>query len=313
MYLMTKKTIGITMGDPAGIGAEIIVKALTHRSIRPLANFTIFGDTKLLKAQGLQSYRNVTIVDPITHPNKWKLGKPSTLTGEASLNYLNHAIAAIKNQTIDGLVTAPLSKKTVCLSYKHFQGHTEYLQEAFKSKQIGMLFCVKEIKTLIITRHLPLKDVAAQIKRKKVFEAIVLTHQYLKKYFKLKNPKLGISGLNPHAGEEGEIGGEEITQIIPAIKEAKKKKISIQGPFAADTLFTPHQLNRFDAIITMYHDQGLTPIKALYFHKLVNLTIGLPFIRTSPSHGTAFDIAGQNKADPTSLMEAIRLTAKLSS
>jgi 4-hydroxythreonine-4-phosphate dehydrogenase len=193
-----------------------------------------------------------------------------------------------------------------------FPGHTEYLARAFDAKRVGMMFVSNRLKTIIVTRHIPLRRVHLNVTTKNVFDTICLAEKALKQHFRIRRPKLAVCGLNPHAGEKGEIGDEEITQIIPAIRKAKQKNIIVTGPLPADTLFAPERSNKYDAIIAMYHDQGLIPIKTLYFSELVNLTVGLPFIRTSPAHGTAFDIAGKNKADPSSMAAAIKLAAELS-
>ncbi len=175
-----------------------------------------------------------------------------------------------------------------------------------------MMFVGDSLRTIIVTRHIPVKKVASALNKKVIVDTICLANNALKKQFQIKNPRLAVCGLNPHAGEGGKIGREEITTIIPAIKACRQKKINVSGPFAADTLFKPSRTKDFDCIVAMYHDQGLIPVKSLYFDQVVNLTIGLPYIRTSPAHGTAFDIAGKNKADSSSMEAAIRLAIQLS-
>jgi len=183
---------------------------------------------------------------------------------------------------------------------------------AFNKKIFGMLFVVNNTKMIIATRHIPLKNVPKMITQALITSTVKLTHHALKLHFKISNPQIAICGLNPHAGEGGRIGNEETKIIIPALVKLKKQSINVQGPFPADTLFMSTNAKRYDALIAMYHDQGLGPLKTTHFNKLVNMTIGLPFIRTSPAHGTAFNIAGKNIADPTSLCEAIKLAARLS-
>lgn len=302
--LKNKKRIGITLGSPTGIGPEVIAKSLKNKSIRNSAEFVIFGDKKSFKKYFPKHIKDCHFVT--VDQNK------KCSSGCLAYNALQKAIEAIKNREIDGLVTGPVNKKEICRFKKNFKGHTEVLADAFKVKHVGMLFVTKSLKTIITTRHLPLKNVSKHITKDLILKTIQLTHTALKKNFKIKNPVLGICGLNPHAGEQGIMGKEEINKIIPAIKKAKRMKMKCQGPFAADSLFTEKNVAQYDAIVAMYHDQGLIPVKTLYFDKVVNCTIGLPFIRTSPSHGTANDIAGKSIADPSSMSEAIKLAVQLS-
>ncbi|MBF0484018.1 MAG: 4-hydroxythreonine-4-phosphate dehydrogenase PdxA [Candidatus Omnitrophica bacterium] len=289
MSRLKNKVIGITLGDPCGVGPEIIAKALRRPDIKKLGKFVIIGDDL-----------------------KWKLGKPSAQSGKASLEYLNTGIELIKQKKIDALVTGPLSKELVSLSCPGFHGHTEYLAEAFNVKNVEMLFVAGKWKVIIATRHIPLNQVSSAITVKGLSQTIELTHSVLQKMFKIKKPKIAVCGLNPHAGEGGKIGMEEKEVVSKAVDAAQDRKMKIYGPFAADTLFVPVNGEKYDAIISMYHDQGLGPIKALFFPNLVNVTIGLPFIRTSTAHGTAFGIAGKNVADPSSMIEAIKLAFELS-
>jgi 4-hydroxythreonine-4-phosphate dehydrogenase len=299
MSKSNKKIIGITLGDPGGIGPEVVAKALRSlrsprlASLHRLVEYVIIGDQKMLS----------------TYPK----GRVNKACGKASLMYLQQAVELLKAKKIDALVTAPVCKEAVCMVQPSFQGHTEYLAQAFRAKNVGMMFVHDTLRTMIVTRHLALKDIPKQISGKNVYEAIALTHQSLNKIFKIQHPVIGVCGLNPHAGEGGRMGQEEIKIIIPAIRKAQRKKMKVKGPFAADTLFTPDRLKGLDAIVAMYHDQGLIPMKTLAFKKVVNLTVGLPFIRTSPAHGTAFDIAGKGVADPSSMIEAIKLAVQLSS
>lgn len=287
------KIIAVTCGDPAGIGPEIVQKALAKQSIQKLAQFIVLGPDKNL-----------------TRSKKGKISKES---GLASLHYINRAVDLIKQKKAHALVTAPVCKEAICLTKKNFTGHTEYLADQFDLKHVDMMFVTPHLRTTIVTRHIPVQEISRQLTGKSILETILLTHEALKKFFKLKNPLIGVCGLNPHAGEGGTIGREEITTIIPAIKKAQNNGLRIHGPLAADTIFIQKNSRKYDAIVAMYHDQGLGPIKSMYYPRLVNLTIGLPFIRTSPAHGTAFDIAGKNIADETSMCEAICLAAKLSS
>jgi 4-hydroxythreonine-4-phosphate dehydrogenase len=225
--------------------------------------------------------------------------------------YIEKAIELLKQKEITALVTAPVCKETITALGKNFHGHTEFLAEAFRVTNFDMMFVTKTLRTVIVTRHLALREVSPALTGEKIGQTIHLANDALQKYFRIKRPRIAVCGVNPHAGEGGTIGREELTTIIPAIEKAKAKGLLISGPLSADTLFTPMVAKDYDVIIAMYHDQGLIPVKTLYFRNVVNLTIGLPFIRTSPAHGTAFNIAGRNKADPSSMMESIRLAARL--
>lgn len=308
-----KPIIGITLGDPAGIGPEVLAKALTKPSIRRLAQFKIIGDHPTFHHYCGSNYKNVDFLDPDKHLKiEVKIGQPNSSTAMASLSYIKKAIILIKQKEIHAIVTAPVCKEAISALGKNFCGHTEFLAQAFGIKNFDMMFVGGPFKTIVVTRHIPLKKVSKTLTKEKIYKTICLTHTYLIKFFKIKHPKIAVCGLNPHAGEGGAIGDEELTQIIPAIQKAKKAKIDVRGPFPADTIFFPGINQSYDVILAMYHDQGLIPVKTVAFNKLVNVTIGLPFIRTSPAHGTAFNIAGRNIANPDSMIESIKLAAQLS-
>lgn len=308
-----KPKIGITLGDPCGIGPEITAKALADEHIQQLADFIIIGDRRVYDFYQKTSSANLTFHDFDSIKN---FSSPNDLSfeerGTASYQYLETGISLLKNDSIDGIVTAPVNKQAIIASgVKDFRGHTELFARAFNAKRVEMMFVGGPYKTIIATRHIPLNEITHFLNAQEILETITLAHSCLQKMFRIKDPKIALCGINPHAGEGGKIGDEESTLIIPAIKKGVENGINVSGPFAADTLFIPSNAGQYDLIIAMYHDQGLTPIKALYFTKLVNLTIGLPFIRTSTAHGTAEDIAGQNKADPSSMLEAIKLACSL--
>jgi 4-hydroxythreonine-4-phosphate dehydrogenase len=299
------KNIGITMGDPQGIGPEVIRKALKSRSLLKSANFVCIGDKKLLK--GI----SVCVIDI-----------PYKSAGEGSLQFLSRGVDLIKGGVLDALVTAPLSKERVNKFHKGFRGHTEYLADAFDVKRFDMMFISNEMRLSLVTRHVPLKDVPKMITKQAVLSSIELMHQTLKERFKITKPRIAVLGLNPHAGENGLLGTEDKRAILPAILAAKKNGIKADGPFPADTFFISWGTglksakkagqSPCDGIVAMYHDQGLAPVKGLYFKNLVNFTAGLPFVRTSPVHGTAFDIAGRGIADPSSMIASIQLAVCLS-
>lgn len=314
MTNMPKRCIGITLGDPSGIGPEVIARALAKPSIRKLGHLKLIGDYAVYQKYSTSHYKNCSFVDlKSIRPSQCQSGKPNNNTAQASLKALYTAVELLKHREITALVTAPVCKEAIGRIQSSFVGHTEFLAEAFGRKNVGMMFVADTLRAIIVTRHIPLQKVSTQISVSNVYDTVALTHRALKNIFKIKKPVIAVCGLNPHAGEGGTIGREEIKKIIPAIKRGQRNKMDIRGPFAADTLFSPDIKHKFDAIVAMYHDQGLIPVKTLYFKKLVNLTIGLPFIRTSPAHGTAFDIAGKKRADPSSMCEAIKLAAQLTS
>ncbi len=307
------KTIAISLGDPSGIGPEVTAKALLHPSVRKLCRFTLIGDQNIFNRYFSRgNFNHCAFVDlENIIPGKFRIGKPNPQSARASLEYLSRALDLIKKRQATALVTAPVCKEAISALGKPFHGHTEYIADYFKVKRFAMMFVTPTLKTVIATRHIPLVRVAKEITPAHFYETLMLTIEALRNIFKISHPRIGVCGINPHAGEEGTIGKEEIKVILPAIKRIRQKNMTVAGPLSADTLFYPAHSKKFDCIIAMYHDQGLIPIKTLYFNKLVNLTIGLPFIRTSPAHGTAFDIAGKNKADPASMIEAIKLAATL--
>jgi len=313
MSRSSNKPIGITLGDPAGVGAEVAAKALANPSVRRAARFVIIGDGCLFREYFPVRYKNCAFIDVgFLQAGEFAAGRPSRLTGKASLAYLQTAIDLVKDKQLSALVTAPVCKEAIGKTIPSFHGHTEFLADAFGARRdVGMMFVSGPLRVLLVTRHIPLDRVSKAINAELVFRAIRSTDTALKKYFRLKNPLIGVCGLNPHAGEGGTLGREEIRHIIPAIKRARAEGIKVEGPFSADTIFYPQNSKRFDALLAMYHDQGLIPVKTLYFRKLVNLTVGLPFARTSPAHGTAFDIAGKNRADASSMVEAVNLAVQL--
>lgn len=300
------------MGDPSGIGPEVVAKALSNPLIYQLARFKIIGNKEIYKqyAKKLSPYCSFIHAGDLAL-SRWKGGCVNPLSGADSLMYLEKAVQLLKNKEIDALVTAPVSKEAIARGNSSFVGHTEFLARSWDVKNVGMMFVSGALRVVLATRHIPLKEVSHTLNRHLIFETIQLTYAVLQELFKIKNPVIAVCGLNPHAGESGLLGKEEIKKIIPAIKKAQKRKWRVEGPFSADSLFVPSIVKRYDAVVAMYHDQGLIPVKTLFFSKLVNLTIGLPFIRTSPAHGTAFDIVGKNMADCSSMLEAIKLAAAL--
>jgi 4-hydroxythreonine-4-phosphate dehydrogenase len=315
--------IGLTMGDAAGIGPEVIVKALADPSIRRAAKFVIFGMNEQLcyaadaaeiepfwgrhqheKISRDYPYKVVVAdYDEYSVPS-WIKG-PSKFAGEASIRFCLDAIDAARAGIIDAVVTAPVSKTSWKLAGADWPGHTEMLAERCKSRRKVMMFIAGPLKLALATIHEALFEVRHKFTIGCVFEPIDLLNTALKEYFHLDNPKIGVAALNPHASEDGQFGDEERRIISPAILLAQEQGINCLGPFPADTLFLRAVHDEFDGVVAMYHDQGMIPVKLLDFDRAVNVTIGIPIIRTSPAHGTAFDIAGRNIADPTGMKSAI--------
>jgi 4-hydroxythreonine-4-phosphate dehydrogenase len=315
--------IGVTMGEPAGIGPEVVVKALVEPEIRKAAKFIIFGMNEQLcyaadKAE-IEPFWDRYQHEKISrdYPHKvvvadydeysvppWIKG-PSRVGGEASVRFCLDAIDAARAGIIDAIVTGPISKTSWKLAGAKWPGHTEMLADKCKSARKAMMFVAGPLKVALATIHRALFEVRHEFTIGCVFEPIDLLNIALKEYFEIENPKIGVAALNPHAGEGGQFGDEEQRIISPAILLAQEQGINCQGPFPADTLFLRAAHGEFDAVVAMYHDQGMIPVKLLAFEEAVNITIGIPIIRTSPAHGTAFDIAGKNLARPTSMKFAI--------
>lgn len=312
----SKPRILITIGDPAGIGPEVTVKALSDRRISRSAHFLVIGDffvinkvKKLLKAK-----LEISLLDLANVPStNFAFGIQKSAFGKAAMEYIDKALEILKAGEAEALVTAPINKSSIrSAGFKEFEGHTEYLAEKTASKEFAMMFVGKNLKITLCSRHIALRDVPSAITVDSICRTIRLTHEYLKKYFGIKEPRIAVAGINPHASDNGLFGDEEKNVVLPAIRKASIGIKNIYGPFPADAVFYEALKGKFDAVVAMYHDQALAPFKTLYFNDGVNLTLGLPFIRTSPDHGTAFNIAGKAVADPTSMKEAILLACSLS-
>jgi len=327
--ISAQPVIGITMGDPAGIGPEVVVKALAEPVIRKAAKFIIFGMDESLRYAAdraeiepfwgrhqhekiSRDYPYKVVVadyDDYSLPS-WVKG-PSMAGGEASLRFCIDAIEAARDEIIDAVVTAPISKTSWNLAGAKWPGHTELLAEKCKSKRKVMMFVAGPLKIALATIHEALFDVRHKFTIGCVFEPIDLLNDALKEYFGYENPRIGVAALNPHAGENEQFGDEERRIISPAILIAQSQGINCQGPIPADSLFVKAAAGKFDGVVAMYHDQGMIPVKLMAFEEAVNITIGIPIIRTSPAHGTAFDIAGQDLANPSSMKMAIKTAIQM--
>jgi len=321
--------VGLTMGDPAGIGPEVIVKALADPEIRRLAKFIIFGMNEQLyyaadraeiepfwgrhqheKISRDYPYKVVVAdYDEYSVP-PWVKGT-SRASGEASIRFCLDAIDAAQRHIIDAVVTGPISKSSWKMAGAEWPGHTEMFAKRCKAKRKAMMFVSGPLKIALATIHQALFEVRHKFTIGCVFEPIDLLNTTLKKYFGLDNPRIGVAALNPHAGENGQFGDEENRIISPAILLAQEQGINCDGPFPADTLFGRALQGEFDAVVAMYHDQGMIPVKLLDFEHAVNITIGIPIIRTAPAHGTAFDIAGRNLASPAGMKSAIKMAIQM--
>lgn len=321
--------IGISMGDPCGIGAEVIVKALADPEIRRLGRFIIYGIDEVLNAAAdaaaIRPYwfrvaaedsvrvdTGVVVVDYCEFPaGLWLTARPTLEGGRCSLRFFDAAIEAARHGQIDAIVTGPIHKVSWQLAGAKFPGHTEKLAEGFGTRRYAMAFVGGGLRLALATIHVGITELRDKLSIGAVYQPIDLLHEALVQWFGIESPRIAVLGLNPHAGEEGRFGDEERRIIIPAMQMASQHGLQVEGPFAADSFFANHRRLRFDGVVAMYHDQGLIPIKMLAFDSAVNLTLGLPVIRTSVDHGTAFDIAGTNSADPGSMKAAIRLAMEL--
>jgi 4-hydroxythreonine-4-phosphate dehydrogenase len=321
--------IGITMGDPAGIGPEIILLSLCDPSIYKVCKPLVIGDLNILTAakkcvesrlhikslnhpdEGIYTLGAIEVLnlsEIVPDPSLW--GHPTVETGRAMVHYIESASDLATQGRIDAMVTCPINKTAMQIAGCRYHGHTELLAERTKSDTFSMMLAGGSLRVVLVTIHVPLKKVPSLLSTPKICQTIKLTWQAMHDRFGLKTPRIAVAGLNPHAGEDGMFGNEEKNIILPAIQDAGKEGIEVKGPLPPDTVFYQAARGRYDAVVAMYHDQGLIPFKLLHFHDGVNVTLGLPIIRTSVDHGTAYDIAGTGTADPGSLIAAITMAAQ---
>jgi len=303
-----KSLIGITMGDPGGIGPEVILKALTSPEIRAAANYVVIGSEKVLSNisdRVLSDNISVLDLDNFTVNNALS-HKPLPDSGKASVEYILKGLDLAINGKIDALVTAPISKEAIKLAGYNYAGHTELLKEKTSVENVVMFMVGKGLRVSFVTTHLAVNEISGAINQENVFSTIQITATGLKTFFGIDQPKIAVCGLNPHCGDGNRFGTEERDVIIPAIERAQKMGINCHGPLSADTVFNKALNGEFDIVVVQFHDQGAIPIKMHAFDSGVNITLGIPVIRTSPTHGTAFDIAGKGIADPGSMIEAIK-------
>ncbi len=300
--------IGITMGDPGGIGPEVILKALTSPEIRAAANYVVIGSEKVLSNisdRVLTDNISVLDLDNFT-VNNTLMHKPLPESGKASVEYILKGLDLALNGKIDALVTAPISKEAIKLAGFNYAGHTELLKEKTSVENVVMFMVGKGLRVAFVTTHLAVNEISEALNQENVFSTIQITATGLKTFFGIDQPRIAVCGLNPHCGDGDRFGTEERDVIIPAIERAQEMGINCQGPLSADTVFNKALNGEFDIVVVQFHDQGAIPIKMHAFDSGVNITLGIPAIRTSPTHGTAFDIAGKGIADPGSMIEAIK-------
>jgi 4-hydroxythreonine-4-phosphate dehydrogenase len=319
--------LGITMGDPLGIGPEIIIKAFEQINTDTVCRPVIIGDEQILE-QAIKLVGSSHHIHLINDPDQGifkrgtinliessPLGKiefnatPTRETGLAMQSYIIKAIDLCLEHKIAGMVTCPITKTALTLSGSQFHGHTEMLANHTSTDKFAMMLAGKTLRVVLATIHIPLSRVAEQLTTETIVQTIELTHKGLKERFHLNNPKIAVAGLNPHSGEDSLFGHEEQKIILPAVQACAKNGININGPLPPDTVFYHAVNGRFDAVVCMYHDQGLIPFKLVHFKDGVNTTLGLPIIRTSVDHGTAYDIAWKGIADPASLIAAVKMAA----
>jgi 4-hydroxythreonine-4-phosphate dehydrogenase len=318
------------MGYPLGIGPEVILKALASPEIKRLAYFLIIGNEKIFKKECEKNKLHINY-SRVEKPAHFEFSKQGILFldasgessfsrncrgdfcdyGRQSIDYIDKAVKLILSHKADILITGPIDKHAAGISGFKYTGHTEFLARLSKVKKYGMMLVSGRLKIALATAHIAVKDISRNLNRAVIYDKLILMDSYLRTYLKMKNPIIAVCGLNPHAGDNGLIGDEEKKIIIPAVKAAAGKGVNVRGPFAADGLFNRLLEGAYDAALCMYHDQGLVALKMIGRNEAVNITMGLPFVRTSPGHGTAIDIAGKGIANPESMKHAIKKAVEI--
>ena len=318
-----KLVVGITQGDGNGISYEVIIKALADERILDICTPVIYGSSKIFGFYKKQIHnidqinthvitsakdihtKRVNIINCLPENVFVEPGQPTPESAKSAMTALERAVADIKEGNIDVLVTAPINKRAMVGEGFGYTGHTEYLEKQFGVDEVAMFMVSGQLRVGVVTGHIPLKDVPSKVTTEKILKKLRLMHRSLQRDFGIDAPKIAVLGLNPHCGDGGLIGDEEQQVILPAIKAANEEGIMAFGPYSSDGFFSLGNYSKFDAVLAMYHDQGLTPFKALAFEDGVNYTAGLPVVRTSPDHGTAYEMAGRDVADPRSMKASI--------
>lgn len=325
-----RPVLGLTMGDPAGIGPEVIAKALADRALARMCRPVVVGSRAVME-RTIASLKlplqvvefdpttrvrlkagQVAVVDALKSPlPRFRMGVAADVTGAASIDFIKAAVQLAQAGSLAGIVTAPINKEAMNMAGYHYPGHTELLADLTQTKEFGMMIVGGPLKIMFTTTHVAINSLSSMLTTERIAKAIRLAHLGLTRYFGIARPKIGVAALNPHAGEHGLFGNEEATRILPAVQQARAAGIKASDPLPADTLFGKAARGAYDGVVAMYHDQGLIPLKLLAFGTCVNLTVGLPIIRTSVDHGTAYDIAGKGVAEHGSLLEAVKVAARL--
>lgn len=318
-----KLYVGISQGDGNGIGYEVIIKALADPRILDFFTPVIYGSSKLFgfykktvhNIGNIDTYvinsaldakhKNINIVNCLPDNVYVEPGQSTPESARSAIRSLECAVEDLKNGSIDVLVTAPINKRAMNQEGFNYSGHTEYLEKQLGADEVLMFMVSERLKIGVVTGHIPLKDVASSISKDRILRKLRLMRDSLKRDFGVDEPRIAVLGLNPHCGDGGLLGDEEREIILPAVEEAQAEGIMAYGPYSPDGYFGLGNYSRFDATLAMYHDQGLAPFKALAFSDGVNFTAGLPYVRTSPDHGTAYEMAGRDEADPQSMISAI--------
>jgi len=318
------------MGDPCGIGPELVLRLLRSRKARAAARFVIFGSAGILEKVGsaldlplppmqttspsrpTHHARHPLLIDTVPCPVRLALrGKATAQAGRAAIAWIAQAIGEAKARRIDAIVTAPINKEAVLKGGHEWPGHTEMLAAKTGAEKPVMMMVGGGLRAALVTTHVAMSELPSRITTKNVLQTIRITHRDLRRYFGITKPRITVCGLNPHAGEAGRFGREEITSIAPAVRRARREGIACKGPLPADVVFTRRMMTQYDAAVAMYHDQANIAVKLLAFEEGVNVTLGLPIIRTSPDHGTAFDIVAKGVADPRSIIAAALMAADM--
>jgi 4-hydroxythreonine-4-phosphate dehydrogenase len=328
--MMKKAIIGITMGDAAGIGPEIITKVLKEEKVYQWCSPLVIGDADVMRAAlkitGLnldihpietisQAKFQYGILDVLDFANidieRLRLGQVDEMCGKAAVIYTQKAVKMALDNVIQAMVSAPLNKESMRKAGYNYEGQTQIIGELTDSKKYSLMLILDSIRLLQVTTHVPLGKVSHLITRDRIFDMIIITYQSLKTFFRIQNPLIAVSAFNPHGGEGGLFGREEIDKLVPAIQAARKEGVNAIGPIPADSIFVRAKKGEFDAVLALYHDQANIAIKLMGFGSVVTLVVGVPIIRTSVGHGTAFDIAGKNLANHRNLLQAVELTSEL--
>ena len=319
-----KLTVGITQGDGNGIGYEVIIKALADERMLDICTPVIYGSSKIFgfyrkQIHNLEQQVNTNVVASAqeVHPKRINIvnclpdnvfvepGQPTPESAKSAMTSLQRAVEDIKKGHIDVLVTAPINKRAMVNEGFGYTGHTEYLEKEFGVDEVAMIMVCDQLKVGVVTGHIPLKEVPGRLSKDLIVKKLRLMKHSLERDFGIHSPKIAVLGLNPHCGDGGLLGDEESSIILPAVQQAVSEGIMAFGPYSPDGFFGLGNYSKYDAVLAMYHDQGLTPFKALAFELGVNYTAGLPIVRTSPDHGTAYEMAGRDLADPRSMISSI--------